>query len=106
MNSLLKIMGETAITGGVRRRSAKSGMRLLSRFNVEGAMLCAESARWRVFGQPVEARYRWAFCDNFVSHFQSRFFSAAAQNKIQIFPCRCLERFLISSRWQGEKAVM
>jgi hypothetical protein len=56
MNGRLKIIGETDNTGGVRRRSARSGMRLPSRFNVEGAMWCAESARRRVFGQLVEVK--------------------------------------------------
>jgi hypothetical protein len=37
--------------------------------------------------------------------FQSRFFLRRHKNKIQIFSCRSGGRFLISSRWQGEKAV-
>ena len=47
----------------------------------------------------------------FFVFFQSRFafsvkiFLRRHKNKIQIFSCRSGRRFLISSRWQGEKAV-
>src|ERR1700682_912798 len=34
--------------------------------------------------------------------FPSRFFSFANKNKVQVFACRILARFLISSRWQRE----
>jgi len=53
----------------------------------------------------------FACAQHFFVFFQSRFafsvkiFLRWHENKIQIFSCRSGRRFLISSRWQGEKAV-